>query len=492
MERRNGIAAIVSGLLLVQMMLLAAFYNRDTEINLLNARNMASNLPQQASNVILRIMAPPSNNAFQPDVEIRSSKKLFQDMPEGHRKTFYAHSSKICHVMIRALRHLGWTRVNNIEDAQLIWTYTRHTSWYKELASWQRYNHVPKTWVWNHKDKFAKGFRRYQEATGADIYFLPDTYNLNNANETAEFKERLFEKGGLDQPWVLKQPNVNQGKGITMLAPNSDALKESHKKGEEDDYIIQQYICDEMTWNERKFDTRMYWFVASLDPLIVFYIDGYARIGNAKYKENDFNNTRDHLTTHTFLGEEGKGSFSELADMVMERYNASPELQKRIKDPVAHIKGQYKEAIARLVDAFKGQTFKTGKPLAAEDAFEIYGGDFVIDNDLDVWLIEPQDDCGMDGKCTACNRTMTLLCSRFNSFTHSSRSPTEDHYFRLEMHHNMYYGMATILEEIWDKQEKGLPILPVKNTGLWEVVYADGWIFEYEGYKRSAIKMKCG
>jgi hypothetical protein len=52
--------------------------------------------------------------------------------------------------------------------------------------------------------------------------------------------------------------------------------------------------------------------------------------------------------------------------------------------------------------------------------------------------------------------------------------------------------MAQILEEIWTKQEKGLPILPIENPGLWELVYADGWMYQYEGYKRSAIKKNCG
>lgn len=58
------------------------------------------------------------------------------------------------------------------------------------------------------------------------------------------------------------------------------------------------------------------------------------------------------------------------------------------------------------------------------------------------------------------------------------------------MHHQLFGGMATILEEVWAKQEKGLPILPINNNGMWEVVYAGDWMFEYEGYKRDAVENK--
>jgi len=192
-----------ASLIVLQLMLLATCkFGGDEDVSLFNTRYIAST--QSENNPILKLVVPPSNPAFQPNVKIHSSKKLFQDMPVGNRKTFYSHSSKVCHVMIRALRQLGWTRVNTREDAQLIWTYTRMKSWYPNLEPWQRYNHIPRTFAWNHKDKFAQGFRRYQKRTNADLYFLPQTYNLNDKNEMKEFKERLLSQGGLDQPWVLK------------------------------------------------------------------------------------------------------------------------------------------------------------------------------------------------------------------------------------------------------------------------------------------------
>lgn len=60
------------------------------------------------------------------------------------------------------------------------------------------------------------------------------------------------------------------------------------------------------------------------------------------------------------------------------------------------------------------------------------------------------------------------------------------------MHHQIFYGMGLVLAEIWDKQAKGLPILPLKNTGKWEVIFADGWRFKHENYEREKNKKSCG
>jgi 5-formaminoimidazole-4-carboxamide-1-beta-D-ribofuranosyl 5'-monophosphate synthetase len=90
---------------------------------------------------------------------------------------------------------------------------------------------------------------------------------LGIEKEAKQFQKRLFEQGGINQPWVLKIPNVNKGKGVFMLAPNSEELKHVMKRVERDkqdhNYIIQQYICNEMTWQRRKFDVRFFWLVSS-------------------------------------------------------------------------------------------------------------------------------------------------------------------------------------------------------------------------------------
>lgn len=63
--------------------------------------------------------------------------------------------------------------------------------------------------------------------------------------------------------------------------------------------------------------------------------------------------------------------------------------------------------------------------------------------------------------------------------------------FRIDMHARLFRGMVDTLEEVWLKQEAGQKLLPLKNTGEWQVIYANGWKYRYVGYTRSKNKSGC-
>lgn len=387
--------------------------------------------------------------------------------PEEFKRKFYADSDKINHPVIRALRMQGWQKSDSSRRAQLIWTYSSSPKWYDRLEPWHRYNHMPYYKLWNSKDHFVTYMNKYGDATGKELPSIPETYRLNVASDLQKFKTRLFKDGGLNMPWVLKKPNVNQGKGITILGPNTKELKNVLEtvKADKDvpNYIIQRYICNEMTINKKKFDFRVFWLVASLKPLIIVVHDGYVRIGNSEYNEQDFSNTKAHLTTHTYLADEGKATWDEFGGYLRDAVANNDNLQ-HIKDPVVHVMSQVKQVLAEMAAAYKDVTFNLAN-MTSENGFGFYGADFIIDWDLDVFFIEPQHGCGLD----------------------------EDHQFRVEMHNSMFTGMIALTEEVWERQERGLPTdnNSLKNVGNYEFVYNDGWMFEYEGYVRSKNKKGC-
>ena len=387
--------------------------------------------------------------------------------PPQYKKKFWMERDKINQPVGRALRMQGWEKTDDYQHAQVIWTYTSTNKWYDKLEPWQRYNHLPKYKLFNQKDSFVTYMMAYSDKIGQELPAIPETYRLDVESDLEKFRHRLFKDGGLKIPWVLKKPKVNQGKGITMLGPNTSELKNVLKtvEAEKDvqNYIIQRYVCNEMTINNKKFDFRVFFFVVSLDPLIIMYHDGYLRLGNSEYTEQDFSNTKAHLTTHTYLASEGKATWDQFGEYLADAVKNNEDL-KHIKNPVLHVTNQVKHVLAEMAAAFKESTFNADL-ISAENGFAFYGADFIIDWDLDVFFIEPQHGCGLD----------------------------EDHQFRVEMHNSLFTSMITVTEEIWERQERGLPTdcSSIKNVGPLQCVYNDDWMFKYEGYVRSKNKRGC-
>jgi len=395
---------------------------------------------EQFANSFSNNLDPKRKASFE-DLRIKSEAKKFTAVPSEFRKTFYYDGQKITMPVARAFRSRGWLRVDDIDDAHLIYTYSNNPDWATNLKPWQRFNHINDIYKWNLKSDFVYYYKKYEQLTKKPpSMYVPESYMLNNdRREIENFREVLEEKDGKKYPWVHKLSNVNQGRGITIMAPNSPELlslpdkslraikkyrdraedseegddeaenseedDDGDKSSEEDDEeesIIQRYICNEMTWNRRKFDVRMYWFVASLDPLIVLYHDGYVRIGNAVYSEKDFSDTTAHLTSHTGLGAELKANFAQFEQTLYEKRDQQNDQKLRRglrleefpngNTPVEHVRNQFKHSLGEMIEIMKEESFvkPDGENLTSENSFMFYCADFILDNDMDVWFIEPQ------------------------------------------------------------------------------------------------------
>jgi hypothetical protein len=259
------------------------------------------------------------------------------------------------------------------------------------------------------------------------------------------------------------------------VGPHSDELHSLLKmipgKQNEERLLVQRYICDEMTYNERKFDFRVFWMVASVDPLIVLYHTrhNYVRIGHAKYNESNFNDTKSHLTTHTFGANERKATWDEFKAYI-EAFQAlqGSRLAHLSADPFAHVQNQIMQILAAVVDAFRNVTFHPND-FVSQNAFSLHAADMVIDNDLDVYLIELTDGPGKD----------------------------EDYDFRTAMHNQIFGSLVDIFEDVTKRQILGHPIdlreMKLKNIlGDYEVIYNQDWMYEYQEYESRRVKDKRG
>ena len=434
----------------------------------------------------------------------------------------------------RSFLHMGWVPTNKVAEAHIIYRAKRYSKGKDKinvkLQPWQRYSRLTGSAHWESKGGFAKGFATYQQAHPEhNLYFLPETYRLVDPLRRKMFEERLSTGGGMNEAWVLKNVNLNNGEGIEILGPNSEALRtavartlpnatlvasntgdantpddDNENKNDDDvktktktttkevatklpkketpkEYIVQKYVCDELTWfHGEKFDLRMFWAVASVDPPIVMYHDGYVRASAAKYNESDFSDSAHHLTNHQFRAKiESRVSDSDLWERIRDHYDnevkvkGNTDLQKRIRDPVQHVRKQMMESIGTLFAAFKDvfgippdpKSFSYGP----ENFFGVYGADFIIDNDLDVYFIESQASPG------------------FGSM---------DYDYRIDIFRRIYRPLPGIVETIALAQQANasvniLPLLTPSALGDYELVYAGDWQYKYKNYQRPSTKKRC-
>ena len=443
-------------------------------------------------------------DSFGSNLVVRSRRKQFTAVPEQALHHVVVPEGKADSTIRRIFREqLGWIEVqkkiadNSTAVAAVADTATMFQEWYHQahiyfrfrkkgkdkhlgrLQPYQRYSRIPSySNRWESKDRFLNGFREYAKeqstVTGRStediLWFLPQTYRLTEDEADRQaFVDRLASPGGMDQPWVLKQVNLNNGRGIEMLPPHSEALETAVDRvvaNRGATFIVQQYICNEMTWFKgQKFDLRMYWLVASVDPLIVLFEDGYVRAGATSYDEQSWNSTGQHLTNHNFRGEDLDVTHRHLWKRVQEHYDQHREQFQsdeygNIMDPVLHVRNQMKAAIGQLAEAFKPDMYEQAmaSDCKVENFFAFYGCDFILDADLNVWFIEAQASPGIG----------------------------ESKKFRTVMWERLFVPMIRTVEEIALKQQRDATanILPLENLGGWEVVYAGDTAFEYKGYKR--------
>lgn len=213
---------------------------------------------------------------------LKSSKPMFlaQDgyKPE-YEKRYYmpCQPLKTCHYAQRALRELGWEKVNDWENAttRLVWSGAAHSEpefWNKVLQPYQRYNHLPSTL---HKPTAHMRFhmtlpkiQRYlkQEAsfddasdTAKKFEYFPPSYPLDT--HLPQALEELKSKNSKGPLWAF----VNKA-GQTLYHTNSAMLVEKHLEVQHSFNFTQQhlnrYVCNRLIWNGMQFIVRIFWLVS--------------------------------------------------------------------------------------------------------------------------------------------------------------------------------------------------------------------------------------
>lgn len=201
--------------------------------------------------------------------------------------------------------------------------------------------------------------------------------------------------------WILKPgENSNRGNGIMVCSTIKEVISEINSAGKADHtHIIQKYIERPLLISNRKFDIRCYGLLTSVNGYMkgYFYEDGYIRTSSSEYDLEDLSNRFIHLTNDAVQKKsDDYGKFengNKVSYQNFQKYCDTHLPNKKVnfmKDLLPQIRVRlhlmfYIQKI--MADTFKA-TFIKIDPKRRLHSFEIFGYDFMIDEDLKMYLIE--------------------------------------------------------------------------------------------------------
>jgi len=278
---------------------------------------------------------------------------------------------------------------------------------FERLAPFQLLNHLPNERALSDKGCLAENLYAYDRVqTKHDLGvsdLVPETYCLYIPEERARFFERLLPKESKENLWILKLCTSSSGDGVRILW-QFDEVREFYARVEKDDsdelyarYVIQRYIENPLLLEGRKSEIRIYWLVASLDPLLVLlYREGTVRLNTLPFELDDFDNALIHVTNvaqqeaHPNRDASAilKWSFRDWERYLVDERKLAPNrfLEKQLKP-------RLKRMLSFAVDA-ASPVLAAGHPEQGL-CFALYGADIILDDNLHPWLTEVQEGPGL-------------------------------------------------------------------------------------------------
>lgn len=187
--------------------------------------------------------------------------------------------------------------------------------------------------------------------------------------------------------WLVKPEGLNRGKGIEVFNNTKDIMNFIGGKNPRSRYVIQKYIERPLLYKLRKFDIRVWALYTGDDDRIYYYKRGYLRTSSDEFTTRINDNKAVHLTNNCFQQHlDNYGKFEDGNTLSFEAFQeyldeTFPDANLNVYE---HIVKRMKDIVIDVFLAAKDEFNKNNR----DHAFELFGFDFLIDEDFRVWLLE--------------------------------------------------------------------------------------------------------
>lgn len=229
---------------------------------------------------------------------------------------------------------------------------------------------------------------------------MPYTLDLSNENECKELIQILKNDSEPDVvKWIKKKSrNSHNAEGVTVVnAKEAEKLLKKYENGHKcgkiaDKFIVQRYIPDPLLVKGRKFDFRIYMLIASVDPLIILYHDGFLRVSMAQYDQSA-KDSGAHITNTALVKEilqERNATKAEYDEAMKDQMWTFPQFLKYMQDENV-VTGDWINEYVRPTMRLKMLhlvRMNIERFMLHPRVFELYGVDFMFDSKLHLWFLE--------------------------------------------------------------------------------------------------------
>jgi len=289
----------------------------------------------------------------------------------------------------------------------------------------QESNHIPGHFSIYRKDFLAESVQTYskQYATRPQCFshrkFFPKTWILYWKNSCQNFfkyfDSRKYQKEKEKRGIVFIKKigaNAHKGTGIALVTDEVEQnLRNLYQNGTLcgdilRNYLIQDFVHNPLLLKGHKFDFRMFMLIASTNPLIVYYHDGFLRLSlqeyDSKSTDKSVHVTNTALSRSLFQMAKENGTYNGMGENDLKNLQLwmMDELQEYllkegiISDPNwldNYLRPEFKKAMIHLMRMSQHSFLKSSS------LYELFGLDFMMDSDLKLWFIEANARPALEG-----------------------------------------------------------------------------------------------
>lgn len=210
---------------------------------------------------------------------------------------------------------------------------------------------------------------------GRDISrtLIPESFLVNEPTDISLFK--IFYSKNPDSIYILKK-NIQDKKGLLLLTDLQDILKTSYLH----DYkIIQYYIKNPLLIKKHKINIRIYIAIICYKDITYIYLYNYGKCiyTNQPYNSNTIDNIESNITS---------------VNLDTSIYNELPENLDELNTYLGdtHYHHIWNNIIIKLKMIMKAIIKKicTNKKLNHYISFQLFGGDVIIDENMNPYILE--------------------------------------------------------------------------------------------------------